>query len=540
MNKAFLKKLEPNYLLDPIITLAFFMVFIGFWSTLYLNIHLDVDIAWLLQCLERFIAGGTYTNDFYETNPPLSFLIYLPVYPLYALFGLSVKLSLLIIFFIYIAGANLVLFKLLQRTSLQPEMIITALCAIITAQTWGTGMSFGLKDHLIFVFLTPLCLYQYLKTTQTEPVPATLSYAAIIMGGIALCLKPHYTVIPAMFLAHRLIKTKSLKPCIISADTIGLTICALLYIAFIYIFTPDFITHILPEVSALYGIDKPFPIGMNLKAFAITIISVLIGYITITVTRNDDRSQINQIITALAILSALCVTPYLLQNKGFFYHTLPFLGFGIAAMCMAIFSMALFIIKDKDIALWIALILTAILTYANTSGGKKPVMTTGQFKAQPLVEYIDEHAWNRVYTTYDMKSMLAPLPYMIDVKNGSRYSQIWDLHALSMLSSSPANETESENIKNRMQRVIDTLAQDIHKNKPSVIAIPLYPTNLETNEPALKYFEFLMANPSFAKAMENYTKEDRIQFNTSLVLNDTNEKNIVWHDVYILKQNNNL
>ncbi|MGH1455160.1 MAG: hypothetical protein ACRBDI_00090 [Alphaproteobacteria bacterium] len=540
MNKAFLKKLESGYLLDPILTLAFLMAFIGFWSTLYLNIHLDIDIAWLLQCLERFLNGGTYTQDFYETNPPLSFLIYLPAYPLYAFLGLSVKPSILITFFIYIAISNITLFKLLQKTPLPPPIIMAVICAILTAQTWGTGMNFGLKDHLIFVFLTPLCLYQYLLTAQTTTIHKSISVPATIMGGIALCLKPHYAIIPATFILHRLIKTKSIKPSIISTDTIGLILCGIAYILFIYMFTPDFISTILPEVSSLYGIDQPFPMGMNLKSFAITIISVLVGYITITITRNEDRSQIIATITAFALLSTLCVIPYLLQNKGFFYHTVPFLGFGIAAMCMAIYSMALLVMKDKDITLWITLALTATLTYANTSGGKTPVMTTGQYKAQPLIDYIDEHAWNRVYATYDMKSMLAPLPYIIGVQSGSRYGQIWNLHALSILSSHPKNEAESEEIKNNMQRIIDTMAQDIHTYKPSVIAIPLYPTNIETHDPSHKYYEFLMANDDFANAMKNYTKEDTIKFNKSLTLNDTDENNIVWHDVYVLKQDHSL
>lgn len=168
------------------------------------------------------------------------------------------------------------------------------------------------------------------------------------------------------------------------------------------------------------------------------------------------------------------------------------------------------------------------------------IMNNKQFKAQPIVEYIDENAWNNVYITYDMKSMLSPLPYLLDVKNGSRFGQIWNLHALSLLSSRTQNEEESKIIKKDMMRVIDMMAEDITQNKPSVIAIPLYPTDQETNEPSDMYFKFLMANDKFAQAMENYTFDQKIHFNKSLKTGDNQEDNIIWHNMYILEKSNNL
>ena len=42
-------------------------------------IPLNSDVASLLFDTKLFIHGGTYVKDFFETNPPMIFLIYSPV-----------------------------------------------------------------------------------------------------------------------------------------------------------------------------------------------------------------------------------------------------------------------------------------------------------------------------------------------------------------------------------------------------------------------------------------------------------------------------
>lgn len=535
----FQETLKNEYSFSPYFTAAFLIAFIGVWSTLYMNIHLDVDIAWLLQCLERFMAGGTYTESFYETNPPLSFLIYLPAHPLYTILGLSAKLSVLLTFLIYTAISNILLFKLLKNTTLSPTTCIAILAAAITAQTWGAGMTFGLKDHLILVFLTPFTLLQYQITTTPDKISKTTAIFGSLLGAIALCLKPHYAVIPAALLVHRIISTKSVKNIILSTElwTIAITFAA--YLAFIYAVTPDFIHTIMPNVIELYGIETPFPIGMNLKSFVITIASAFIAYALLLANKGDENIEIRNSILLCAFISALCVIPYLLQNKGFYYHTIPYIGFGVMAMVLAIYGMSRLITKHKDISLWITLFIAGLLTYANTTSTGEGVMNNEQFKAQPIAEFIEENAQGGSYITYDMKSMLAPLPYLIDVKNASRFGQIWNLHALSILSSQTTDKNEQEKIKTKMMNVINMMAQDIEKNKPDVVAIPLYPTDPESNEPTEKFLEFLLANQNFATAMNEYQKETRLKFNKSLAVGNNDAKNIIWHDMYVRKTNQN-
>ena len=115
--------LTSDFKYHPAITAAIIILFICGWSVLYMEVHFDIDIGWLLQCLDRFIAGGTYNDDFYETNPPLSFLIYLPAYPLYSYLGISAKAAVTTLFTIYIAISSLSIYSLIQKSASNKDIL---------------------------------------------------------------------------------------------------------------------------------------------------------------------------------------------------------------------------------------------------------------------------------------------------------------------------------------------------------------------------------------------------------------------------------
>lgn len=518
------EQLKQDFKYHPALTAAIFIALISYWVYLYLELKMDIDMGWLLQCLERFLAGGTYTKDFYETNPPLSFLIYLPAYPLYKHLGLDAQTSVIVCFLGYIALSNTVLFKMLK---FEHAPIIAAL---IFAQTWAMGVSAGSKDHLIFIFLPPLCMMQYLITTNQKPEKIITSLA-IIMGGIVICLKPHYGIFPALFFLHRLYLSKSILTCMKSLDFLGFLGVGIAYGLFITIFSPSF-WDILPEITSLYNVDKPFPLHTRL-------FYVIFGVFGIVCAEFTKNKNLKIIIYAMAILSLISIIPYLLQDKGWHYHALPMLGFSIAALFLGIYLVAKYISPQKDVRLWIASLLIAMICAVYTTGGKNKFLTDGQYMAKPLVDTIDERAWNRVFATYDFKSEMIAIPYMSDLKNGSRFGQIWPLNSLIQKHALAKTDEERQKIKSKMLFYADMIAEDMVQYKPSVITIPQFNDDA-VGKRTKNYFNFLMQNKKFKKNMENYIHEDIIPIDTSPEQNGKNPEKIIYHDVFILKKDHDL
>ncbi len=72
----------PSFFQSPFFQyrfLVFLFAFLALWLALQFNTALNFDHAWLLTAAQRLLAGGTMAQDFYETNPPLSVLLYVPI-----------------------------------------------------------------------------------------------------------------------------------------------------------------------------------------------------------------------------------------------------------------------------------------------------------------------------------------------------------------------------------------------------------------------------------------------------------------------------
>ncbi len=530
-----LEDLKSSFRYPPLLTAIILILFIGQWSTLYLEVAIDVDMGWLLQCLDRFLSGGTYKTDFYETNPPLSFIIYLPAYPLYTFLGIDAKLSVFVIFMGYILLSNYVLYRLLQSGGYKAHEIAVIISAVIMSETWGSALAYGSKDHLILIFMIPLSLYQYLNTMQKQ-IPTMITASSIIMGAIAICLKPHYGIITALLFAHRLYVRKSITPIFKSTDFLGLLAGGISYFIFIIIFTPEYFD-LLPEIIAIYGIEEPFPISTRFHYSLYAIVGLALGAWLLS---DEDDKRIRYALYGFTFLALISLIPYIIQDKGWHYHAITILAYGMMALFIASYSLALKIIESKDVSIWIACSIIAILSFIYVTGGKSGVLTKGQYKALPIVDVIDERSWNRVYATYDFKNLLTPLPYIInDLENGSRFGQLWTLSNYLEKIKQTEDKEEREIIKKHMYEYVDMIVEDMKRYKPSVITIPMY-KNPITDKPDNKYYEFLMKHDGFNKAMQNYIYEDRVPFDYSLAINNTNEDKIVPHEIFILKRDNDL
>ncbi len=65
------------------------------------NAAAGTDISWLLVVVKKWLAGGRYIKDFYEVNPPASFLIYIPAYFLSKIINLDSLLCVNILYCIF-------------------------------------------------------------------------------------------------------------------------------------------------------------------------------------------------------------------------------------------------------------------------------------------------------------------------------------------------------------------------------------------------------------------------------------------------------
>ena len=531
-------KLRPDFKYSPSLTIFIVIAFLLCWSTLYLRVFIDMDMSWLLQCLERFLAGGTYTTDYYESNPPLSFWIYLPAFPLYTYLGFDPKVAVFITMLIYLGIANLTLLSLLRKeTTVSPRDTLVIMSALLMAQSWAVGDIFGSKDHLIAVFLLPLSLYQYQRTRDMAH-SKILTLSSIIMGGIAICLKPHYAIIPTLCFAHRLYTTCSLRKCVFAADFWGMLLIGIIYIVAIWLLAPEFFI-LLPEIISLYNIQAPYFLYERYHYLLYAACAAIGVYFLFS---EEKQKNLRNSVYTLATLSAICLIPYMLQFKGYHYHALPLLIYGAAACFIMIYGMIRELTKCKsDIALWGACTAMVIIFGGYTYGNKAPKLTKEELLALPIVQTIEEHAWNGTYTSMYKLHNLASLPHISSLKSGTRFGALWPITGLTRFANQEKDPELRNTYKNEIYRYVGMMAEDIKRYKPSVILIPQYP-DPKTLKPNKDYYNFLIKHEVFKQNMRNYTFYDTITFDTTFThgSENTDPAKLVPHDVYVLNHDNAL
>ncbi len=522
----------PTTLSLPLVSVIL-ILFTGFWSTLYLNSIMNMDIGWLLQCLDRFLAGGTYSEDFYETNPPLSFLIYTPIQPLYDQFGWKALDAVTLLFYGYI-GLSLTTFGvLLKKLDCTNETIILILSACVFSSTWAAGMSFGQRDHLVFLFMLPLMAYQYAFTMNRSP-SILITTLAVIMGGTAIALKPHYGIISALFFAHRLYKTKSISRCVIAPDFIGMGLIGASYIAFVFFITPDFVNVVLPDVLSLYTVDKPF--DLSVRAFYALYGLAAFGFVFLISTKDKTNQQIKMAVIILSALSMLYFIPYILQNKGFHYHAYPALGMGIAALFLSARCVILEITNSKNISFIIASCLVTTLTYSTILGrSDTPFMTSDEYVNTPFIRSLEENAWNGKFAVYGLKNPITALPYLAPIESVSRFGQYWTLFNLFLLLKQQDTQEGEREVRERMVRAIEPVAEDIQRHKPSVLSFPQYSV-IETGEYEDYFYGFLLNNENFADQMKNYDLVDYKVSNICFTEGTAELDCLIKYKIYVRKQ----
>lgn len=520
---------------------ALCLAFLSVWAYLQQQIYMNTDLGWLFLCLERFLDGGTYTQDFYETNPPLSFLIYLPAMLFHKAAGWSAQFSIFFEVLLLIALSGFLFLCLLNRMDTDRRLIYGVMSAFLFTQTWLMGASFGLKDHLVFLWLLPLALLQYMLTFQ-QKIPRSLATAIAFFGALAICLKPHYAVIPALFFLHRAFVRRGILSILTSPDFLTLLAAGLAYIVLVALVFPDYLPVILPETQALYSAETPFIVMSRLNYLVFPAVAVSLATLFILRTDDDTMRASKKAVYGLAAISFLCVLPYLMQNKGFHYQTLPFLGTGVMAFMTACYAVTLKYLKKPVPGIVLALSLITLITYPYMLGSNGRFLTPEEFRDLPFHRKIEEKAWNGIYAIPALKSLNLSLPWYTTLRNGSRFGLLWPLMGLSEKMKIATNEEEKESIRREMNRYIDMIAEDNNRFEPAVIAIPRYLDDA-TGEYGDHYYRFLMRNENFRNSMapyqftESFTFDEHIYDKGGKRLSDKETE--ITYDLYVRKQNNN-
>lgn len=459
--------------LCTIMIVALFVAVVGPWLHYVWNVQaINHDIFWLTTAAGRLWQGGAIGVDVYETNPPLSIYLYLPVYWLTRMGSPAEHAA--ILYSLLLLGLSFAAVMMILRA--WPGIERGTRFAIgLTLLLAGTVMAtphFGQRDQILFFGLLPLFLMQ-LSLTRAIQLPTLLIYAVLISGALVLMLKPHYGLLPALVIIHRMVLRRRIT---VDKDLAVLICVTFLYFACVWIFVPDYIHAVLPDAMSMYVMD-----GRKTAWDLVGFLS-LIGIVVTALARWQKVSL--AVWFSAAMFCSLFV--FALLHRNYMYQLVPVLSFLVLALATWLYRVLRYKMGQES-----ALVTTLLVVAA--------LCLTMPHSYYPSRQNIIEMPLTRAV----IKDCVQPCRFMLwseslrvtqltaryaNVENASRFPNLWFAHGI-------GNDA-------RLQRKYAAMmGEDLQAKKPQkVVACN------ETGSDILRY----SIDPVFAVQWKKYRRQDQV------------------------------
>ncbi len=490
------------------------------------QIALNTNHAWLLIVAERLLQGGRYVSDFYEPNPPMSLIIYIPQYWLHTLLGIPLQFTPALFGLIYILMAAGCLLYLLKKTNVFTDNRLSSILfiAFLLAGIFMPGnIYFSERDHYVFLTLVPVLLAQIAITNGHRFHPA-YARAGFFFGGLLLLIKPHYGLFPAIVFVHRLYKNKAIMPVFRSPDFQGLAASVICYALILLTIFPEYPDKIFQDFLTIYLGDLSKNIFPYFFYYASFCLFVVAGAYFLPIPK-DHHEAIN----ALVLASLIAFFLYYLQGKNFTYHTIAGLSFLYMALVVLTWSLIqTFVFRNKQACTAACVTLVIALTGAYTI--RPPLQdfpTHSEYMTTPLSKEIEqcESPCPHFIFSENMEIIFQIAVYSGE-QHASRYPGLWWLDYA-------VKHAEDEALR---QKHLHYMAEDFERYAPKRLIIA---TNMTRG--GIKNFDlmaYMKQNVELEKILSRYDYDHTLKDNRRYYFTGTNFDTDfpILYDVYTLNR----
>lgn len=445
---------------------------------------LSWDVSWLMHASERLLAGGTYTHDFFELNPPLILYLYVP--PVWVHQFTSLSLIMLLRVYIYLIAA----FSLYLVYRYVPQqkrlMTLTAGVAYLLLPLY----EFGQRDHILLMCILPyLALIMHRLAGQS--VIAWKASGVGLLAGIGFALKPYYLAVLVLvemyygFTSHR--RFAGLR-----AETVAMAAFFFCYLFLVMLFHSDYLTTVVPIAVRNYhsGFSLPWFVLIMQTPIIFSVIVLLFFWV--------QRHSQGAVGMTLCMALVGCLIAYFIQRTVWYYHMLP--AFSIATVLSAVLLTDFVALHcDGKGDKWFVMAL-AVMLYALPVHLLSVIYHWGTHyrdATQKLIVFLQQHASHRkVYFFATTGSYAFPAVDYAEAIPVSRYGFMgWIACVLKRHDAAVAAD-----ITQFTQQVVE----DITIHQPDLLFVDVEKIKPHLNGLAFDYLAYFKQDAAFATAFKSY------------------------------------
>lgn len=453
-----------------------------------LFIVLTPDVSWQLWIGRHLNAGVPLYDWIMEVNPPLWFWMAQPVSALADLLQVSPHTTLIIVVWILVGGSLALSAAIISDWDAPSRAIV--LGSLLLAVYTLVMSEYGQREHEAYLALVPYALLTA-RRVEGRSIPWVLALAVGVFVTPMIALKHYFVLLPIVLEAWLIWRTRKLQ--LFRPETLSLAIGAVLYALAIVLFTPSYLTDMVPVLSAAYGdVRMPWLVVFLHPMNA----AVLVGAFYFWHFRRD----LPDVVQALLVIAFGFFVAYYAQAKGFFYHAEPIVAALTAALAVDLMLRQRSTHSINFAPALLAGCVAVILLGPATIGG--PFRNSNAAVVDPYLEALAPGTSIAPLTT--RPSLLRPMVATAEVQLPLRYYHLW------MLDSVANTEARGEEINPKLAAFTDVVrhqhVEDMLCNPPDLVMVDLQSVR-DTNFDMLGFF---MKSAAFADIFTAYEPDGRL------------------------------
>ena len=435
----------------------------------------DSDCALNLQAGGLLLDGRWPYVDFIDLNPPL--IMYLSTIPvglarltgLHSMQVFAVLIALLSGWSARSAWATLAAERLLEGR-LAAGLVASSIMGL-SVWLWCIG-DHGQREHLMFLLYMP-----YLCARASDDAAARRGLSALgrgIAAGIGICIKPQYVALAGVVEVYFALVCRDLRR-LVSVDLAGLAAAGVVYTAHFALLPANvreaLFSRWIPLVRRGYAVyDVPLA-----QIWDWTLTLTVVFALVVVLLRRRWRGSIADLAAALGFATLVSVALVVLQQKGWYNHRFPVLGFRAAAAGCLFAKVMGSRAQRARLPGWAAApgaaaaaVLAFVLSFWGLTG---KVHVAYAASPDALREFVRRYTreGDRVLVLSTAVEPAYPILAEENRLPGSRY--LW-LFPLAMMAKTQANPDEAAWLAAEEQRFVEELKQDVASSPPALVVTP--------------------------------------------------------------------
>lgn len=294
------------YWLAPLLALSLWIHFQGaLWG----------DKAFMLTYSGMWLHGKKAYIDLFELQPPSTLWLYaFPVFlsehiPLHFLSDGEVLVVLTLLLLSAVTRLSIAILYYSPAFPDRQSRIWSGLLLFSVLTLYTMPNYFGDREHVFLILVFPYIL-RWLPSLDKALLPLRIRIIIGVLAGLGFCMKPHCLI---LLFGLQLILILRKKPVIMCLENRIIVIILLLYGLAVAMFTPEYLTVVMPMALATYGVINQWKQGLLYGAGAL-----LVAGVSFADFRPRYTSPYRQDIMYLALCS-LPLIVYALANNGWGY-----------------------------------------------------------------------------------------------------------------------------------------------------------------------------------------------------------------------------